>query len=313
MYRFDVATPVLGLILQTLVAFPANSACPRHVSPGEFENPSAAWNGTDTGVVIDGFADLKAPDGGTLAVVHGVDLSQHNSVDYEKVKECGAQFSFLRVDEQFVLHAERLRTLNIEVIPYYFFPIPRELRTKALYQGQNEQMSKASLNRFEALANEAATAFTQTLLGVAPNGLAQVRIAGLSGQLLALDVEQKLADELGSTTLQRAYYGRSYAHAVCTWIRAVQGANPNLIVSLYTTPSVFGEYLDKAFPDDHACLQGLPIWVARTTVDGGDVIRSSDSVVDREAQRLCLVSGGHRCIIHQYSQRGTSRGAQARD
>jgi hypothetical protein len=121
--------------------------------------------------------------------------------------------------------------------------------------------------------------------------------------VLAVDIEQKLEPEPPNDTA-RIYYGRFYAKAVCAWVKGVQDALPGTLVLMYTTPSVWGEYLYAAYPTEAACLNAMPIWVARTTVDGGDVIRSSRSKIDLYTARLCTASGSNRCVVHQYSHRG---------
>ena len=129
-------------------------------------------------------------------------------------------------------------------------------------------------------------------------------VAGIKSEIIAVDVEQKLTNEASTTPLQRAYFGRYYARAVCAFAKEVKKRFINAAIVIYTTPTVYADYLDKAFLEDHACLQGLPVWAARTTKDGGDIIRSSNDTIDRDAQRMCLASGGNRCIVHQYSHRG---------
>src|SRR5262249_33738532 len=151
-------------------------ACKRHIAPGAFDNPAAAWNGSDSGVVIDGFADLLDSKGQKFAVAHGIDLSSHNVVDYKKIKECGGEFSFLRIDERFGTHWEQLRAEGIVVIPYYFFPIPQELRQGELYEAPIESAIKQSLGTFEAIGKTAAEAFKASLNSLLPEGLAPSRV-----------------------------------------------------------------------------------------------------------------------------------------
>ncbi len=291
-------------VLAFLYAGVAFAGCARHSAPGVFQNPKNAWNGTDTGVVVDGFVDLASPAGPTFMVSHGADFSRHNIVTHSTIKDCGGEFTFLRVDDKFADHREAAQSAGLIAIPYYFFGVGDARRKTAQYGKDNEAQIKARLADFGAVGRNAGTKFVEKIGTLYPAGIPVSTIAGMTGQLVALDVEEKLKDEAGSNPLQRAYYGRYYAHAVCSWVKEVRQTYKQLIPIIYTTPSVYADYLDKAFADDYACLQGFPIWVARTTVDGGDVIRSSNSTIDKFAQRLCLVSGGNRCIIHQYSHRG---------
>ncbi len=291
---------VIGLFLTASQA----NACPRHSAPGNFHNPAKAWQGSDTGVVVNGFVDFKNTDSALYKLEHGIDLSSNNEVDYKRLSECGAAFAFVRMDRQHASHVERLRLNTVKTYPYVFFPIPKKLRKRSLYTAPRDETVATLYADFSQIGLTAARNFLMSPNAVRTIGDAPASMANLDGDIIALDIEEKLLDESASTHLERALYGRLYARAVCSWIGAVRQARPEVIVLLYTTPSIYSDYLDKALPQDHACLQGLPIWVARTTVDGGDVIRSSDSTIDRYAQRLCLVSGGNRCINHQYSHRG---------
>ena len=128
-------------------------------------------------------------------------------------------------------------------------------------------------------------------------------LAGMRGQIVSVDIEEKLISDNDSSSNQRIFYGRYYAHSACTWIKEIKKFYPKAVVLIYTTPSVFWDYLQYAYPEDNVCLQEALIWAARTTVDGGDVVRSAPTHLNLEAQRLCLVPGGNRCVIHQYSHR----------
>lgn len=293
-------------------AFHASQAaeCPRHHAPGTFTNPSKPWQNTDTGVVVDGFVDFSAAPPGVFQLRHGIDLSAHNIVDYRKLRDCGADFAFVRIDKKYAQHVAALQKVDIEVYPYFYFPIPTNLRQRLYYHSQTQPSLTGNLTAFASIGKEAGRRYIASVAGAAPTTPATRATpppphrVDSARSMIALDIEEKLIDEEHSTPLERTYYGRNYARAVCAWAETVRERFPDNVVVLYTTPSIYFDYLDKALPEDHLCLQGFPIWLARTTVDGGDVIRSSNSVIDKYAQRVCLVSGGNRCITHQYSHRG---------
>ena len=75
---------------------------------------------------------------------------------------------------------------------------------------------------------------------------------------------------------------------------------------LYTFPAIYGLYLSFAFPEEDRCLQGLPIWIARTYRDGGEALHDVRALkqVDEFVQRLCRIQAGNRCLVHQYTHRG---------
>jgi hypothetical protein len=94
-------------------------------------------------------------------------------------------------------------------------------------------------------------------------------------------------------------YARFYARATCSWIDSVQRTHPKLIVILYTSPSVWEEYLSQTSEAD--CLRNLIIWVAYYHRAGGEQAKN--------IQQMCTASGaGNRCLIHQYTARGMVAG-----
>jgi hypothetical protein len=293
------------------------TTCPYLMGPfaqGEVANPSDAWNGTDTGVVVNGHVALRGADGRPLRTLLGVDLSSHNRPDYRMLARCGTAFSFVRMDDQYNNHATELNRLNVRPLPYYFFGVPSELRNPSRFARlsdtpESQAAVDANLATFQKLGEDGVQAFLDRMrrLGMREMPVVTVRNPDLSirsqARVLAVDIEQKLEPEPPNDTA-RIYYGRFYAKAVCAWVKGVQDALPGTLVLMYTTPSVWGEYLYAAYPTEAACLNAMPIWVARTTVDGGDVIRSSRSKIDLYTARLCTASGSNRCVVHQYSHRG---------
>lgn len=274
--------------------------------PATIQNPPKPWHGTDTGIVVDGFVGLV----GVTNISHGVDLSSNNVIRYDNIVRCGGRFAFIRfdtaesIDQMYTKHREALSTQGLTIFPYAYFAIPPKLRLTRSYSSIRSDSAKDIATNMQTFAAVGVTAANEFVNRIKPFGIPNVTFAGLSGQILAIDVEEKLVDENISTSLSRAYYGRFYAKALCAWLSEVKHAYPALQPILYTTPSIFGDYLNYAFPDEQSCLHGLPIWLARTTPDGGDVIRRSHQTIDLYAQRLCNVAGGNRCIAHQYSHRG---------
>jgi hypothetical protein len=326
----------------------AAPGCPRYVAPGMYKNPPA-W-GDDSGIIIDGHAelwDVSGPTSGLIyAVEHGTDLSKFDfrntedfvkrtrqgksvspdsKVDYGKLRDCGTKFAFSRIafnrgDPFYGYNAKQLKANDIANIPYYFFPISRSQRDVHLYINQTKDEVDRDLQRYARIGDMAAEDFLGQLRDLGMRDIPSVSIAGVSGQLVALDIEQKACatnkgncgDPRGAEKA-KVQYGRYYAKATCTWIKTVREKYPDLIVVLYTTPSVWGEYLSNSYPDEYACLQDTIIWIARTTVDGGDSYRHTGGNTDKEVQRLCRVTGGDRCLIHQYTHRAELAGRGRRE
>ena len=267
-------------------------------------NPPQPWGSsrTDTGVVINGFVTLKPSSDNK----NGVDLSANNNPDYDMIKLCGAEFAFLRADNRFGSHEAALKQRGVTTFPYFYFGIPKQLRTAKTYNGlgvSNQDAIDALMVKFAAIGAGQAVDLEGNLAKLGMHEIPSVSFAGITGQIMAIDVEEKIIDEGNSNKISRAYFGRFYARAVCSFLAKVREKHPGLKPVIYTTPSTFGDYLNYAYPQDDACLHGLPVWLARTTSDGGDLIQNTGSALDLYAQRLCLQSGGNRCIVHQYSHR----------
>ncbi|MBB2486164.1 hypothetical protein H5407_13150 [Mitsuaria sp. WAJ17] len=290
--------------------------CPRYQAPGQFDNAPAVWGTTDSGVIVDGFVDLIGAGNKVFDVLHGSDLSIYNEVTHEKMAACGGKFSFVRMDNGFDTHYRALQKAGIKPVPYVYFKIPTELRRAHKYvdSGDGSQQLEQILSKFELIAEKAAST-TLNQLEQSQLALQSIEIAGMRGKLIAVDIEEKLLDEKQSQREHRVAYGRGYGRALCRWTTLVKKRHTDLTVILYTMPAVYGDYLRYALPADHACIKGLPVWIAHTTADGGDSIYSSSRRAasifsDESAQRLCLLSTGNRCVIHQYSHRATFASAK---
>jgi hypothetical protein len=294
-------------------------ACPYLMgpfAPGQVQNPTQPWNNTDTGVVVNGHVDLRAPDGSPLRTLLGIDLSRWNHpLDYRLLARCGTTFAFIAMDERYRQHATELQKLNVTPLIYFYMRVPPEMRAPARFARLSDNPeSQAQIDReltaFEQIGQQGVQSFLDRMrrLGIPEIPLVTVRNPDGSirsqARVMAVDIEEKLEPEAGSSESARIYYGRFYAKAVCTWVRGVQQAYPGTLILMYTTPTVWGDYLYAAYPEEAACLNAMPIWVSRTTVDGGDVIRSTRSRIDLYAARLCTASGSNRCVVHQYSHRG---------
>jgi hypothetical protein len=300
--RILIGIFVLFVLLSAAPGVNAATAidCNRYMAPGAFKNPSKPWNGTDTGVVVDGFLDLKGKQEGEI--VHGVDLSRFNQVEYARIATCGAAFGIVQFDEHKDEHMSGLEKAGLIGIPYAFHKVPGKFRSSAYYKKNATMPSSSDFSILREVGKQSAKQFAKILKS--GGGLSTVEVAGIKGQLVALDVEQKLTDEAKSNGNQRTQYGRLYAASLCEWVKQLRTELPDAVVFLYTTPSVYGDYLENALADEFACIHGLPIWIARTTVDGGDAMRMGNKNADRQTQRMCLITGGNKCVIHQYSHRG---------
>lgn len=299
------------LALISATAFAANLNCPRYSAPGKFNNLPKQWGASDTGVITDGFIDLNNGEEKIFEVLHGSDISSYNQMNYQRIKECGGTFSFVRVDAMFDVHANSLKEYGIIPLPYVYFRIPTDLRRANNYSEAGIGSPKLSevTNQFKKIGITAAAQFIRDVEKTSPP-LDVINMGGIRGKVVAVDIEEKFVDEPRSTSAQRVAYGRGYARALCTWVTEVRRKFPDLIVFVYTMPAVYGDYLRYALPADNACINGLPVWLAHTTGDAGDSLYSSvrnaaTSFSDESAQRLCDLSGGNRCVVHQYSHRAT--------
>lgn len=298
---------LLSLCLGHKAIAASNCPSPKYTAPlpESIQNPRTPWNRTDTGAILDGFVGLKDVAG----LLYGIDLSSNNVIkDYGQYSKCGAKFAFLRLDDGYRKHATALAGEQWTTIPYVFMPIPSSMRNANAYATLSTNSTASieeSLKKFAQKGIDSADSLPNLLQSQGLPGIPHISFAGLSGRIVALDVEQKLNDERTSASARR-FYGRFYARAICSWITRAKALYPDIQVIIYSTPSVFGDYLNYAYPEDDDCLRGVPVWMARTTADGGDLVRQpgSKDVNDLYAQRACLQPAGNRCIVHQYTHRG---------
>jgi hypothetical protein len=296
------------LFLAAFVVSGGAAACPRHIGPGNFLNSPAAW-GNDSGPIVDGFIDVLAENGTVLKVAHGVDLSRYNRMDYTSFNKCGGTFAFVQMDRQFHEHAIGVQAHGATVIPYFFFKLPKKLRqASALLDSDKaegiELLRKAYIEAGEKSARDFLASLQKFNQQNSSKWPMVAELAGLKGKFIAFDVEERPLDRL--TKNQAQQYGRGYAAAVCAWIKTVEAELSEVIPIIYTFPAIYGDYLAYAYPEENKCLQGHPIWLARTFKTGGEALVDKDNpgTIDKYVQRLCRVPGGNRCIVHQYSHRG---------
>jgi hypothetical protein len=324
----------LGFFALLVSVASANAACHDHAAPYKFLNEPLEW-GKDSGPIVnEGFVDSQRPKGGIYQVAHGVDVSKGDGVNYSKLAECGGTFAVVRInhsitkkgqiagpiDEEFSSHMRNFTRHNIIGIPYFFFSLPTSFKQ---LNKLNKRFSASELDaKKEEYANfgrEAGKLFIQYVeeLSKAPDliPIQRIPIAGLRAKFIALDVEEVPIGK--STDVSARNYGKLYAAAVCQWIKTVRDRYPDLVPLLYTFPAIYGEYLQYALPADNACLQGLPVWISRTYWNGWEAIRDIDAtdcdkkpvtcVTDRYVKLTCNVGrAGNRCIVHQYTHRGTA-------
>src|SRR5262249_18977848 len=214
------------------------------IGPGKFVNPGHPWNGTDTGVVVDRFVDLRDEGGQVVELRHGTDLSSNNTVDYAAIATCGGAFAFVRVDNATNAHADGFFSQKVTVMPYVYFPIGKQLRRSGLYSSidRDDTEKRYLAERFTAIARTAADSFITKYQALRLSGMKQASLIGAHGVPVALDVEEKLLDEGSSRPAQRQAYGRFYAMAVVAWIAEAEAKMPSARIILYTTPSVYEDY-----------------------------------------------------------------------
>ena len=339
-------------LAQLLVIAVCGVCCPSYAEPvdckkliaprSDFKDPPS-W-GEDSGIIVAGHVELWGSGGPAAGkiydVEHGTDLSRYDvrrvnpkiesKVDYKKLSDCGTAFAFTRIaygsgDKLFRFHAEELRQNNIINIAYYFFPISRGDRYYKTYEDTDQTQINAHLKKFKQIGQNAAQDFVSQLKLYKSDDIPVISLAGVTGQFVALDIEQKPCDSpsgrscsepaTSASELGRRQYGRYYAKATCAWIDAVEELYPKLQVILYTTPSVWLDYLSNSYPAEYACLRRGIMWVARTYKTGDDVDTGQGSRMDKAAQRLCRVSGdegdihkNNRCLVHQYTHRNLLAG-----
>jgi GH25 family lysozyme M1 (1,4-beta-N-acetylmuramidase) len=299
------------------------AACTPHpvaMDAHDFWNRPRLWGTTDAGPIVGHHVAVSDED----VLMHGVDISHHNDdVDYARLAECGTEFAFVKMDQDFGSHAASLRSHNISVIPYHF------LSSSARWNGRSQFMSchpeffgdaameTQLLAAAEAAGRNQAATFLQRYASRVPADRRTVDLPGLSGQLIAIDVEATFANPSAvpactaprSTPDQNIRYGRYYGRVLSTWVGAVREQYPDAIILLYTDTNTFATHLAFATNDDYALASTMPVWVAQVTDESGrDIatrIATRTERYGRQLQALCLANGaGNRCIFHQYTHRG---------
>ncbi|WP_081087742.1 hypothetical protein [Burkholderia stagnalis] len=301
---------ILLLAVLTLMAYSlfSRAEClPTLTAPGKFLNPPP-W-GNDQGPLIPGF--LVLPTGATgYSTVHGIDLSHHNFayVSYDELKRCGASFAIVKMDERFRSAANELHERGITVIPYYYlstiqnsnFDYKRHPEIFSTRSGESLSMDELTrlMEDGRSMGKTKAAEFVGAYRQHLDADHQRLRIAGMDGQIVALDVEE--AFTVPSTAIQRRAYGRFYAAMLAGWVLELRKSYPDIVLLFYTFPDMYDSYLVYALPEDHKIIHGMPVWIANTRPDGGDVDLSRKTI-----ERLCKsASAGNRCIVHQYTHRG---------
>lgn len=287
----------------------AADCLPRKTAPGIFEDVPRAW-GNDSGPIVTGFLDFRSATDGS-PVEHGVDLSHNNdAVLYEELRRCGATFAIVKMDNAFTIHSAGLSAQGIDVIPYHYLSVYYQntdyKRVPGLFSGpQGSDLQPADTARLHAIATTMGRAkaqdFASDYRNRVPASRRMVDLAGMRGQIIALDVEETFPNTMKSTPIQKKNFGRFYAAMLSAWVNETHEQFPDAIIVFYTFPDVFTSYLQYALSDDYATIHGLPVWLARTRADASDF----DLTSSKDLQRICTsTSAGNRCIIHQYTHRG---------
>jgi hypothetical protein len=296
------------------------------IAPGTFPNPSATPG--LAGVVAPGFLALQ-DDKGVYSLTHGVDLSDNNSPDYDKLKSCGTNFAIIKLYPTNIKFNQAqiaaLTQRQIVVVPYYYLAMPASYKYFPEKFSTDEALEGIITNT-TAIGQADARAFLQsytTLFG----GTTGVNIAGLTGLVIALDVEEAIQTSTPAAVKARAgypalqesaisadeldRYGQAYSAMVVSWVTTIQAAHPDATILFYTNPDLYTTYLTAARPADFAVINGMPVWLAEYTEHGGDITDASNSTREG-AQRLCLsASAGNKCVVHQYTGRGAFGGTRA--
>ncbi|WP_415770306.1 hypothetical protein [Pseudomonas sp. LB3P38] len=299
---------ILGVfcIIASNQALAEKDCVPNSQAPGtKFENPKP-WGKTktDSGAVVYGFVDLVINNINT-EVVHGVDLSEYNNVRYDELRRCGATFAFVKMRANSIggyqKHYQKLLAQTVVVVPYYFLDVPGAYqKNPKIFNKDNVSAYADLLEKGREIGRLQAAQFVKDLQTAHPENFPATNIAGLSGQMIALDVEDVFADTLKPTSLQRQAYGGFYGAMVGSWIVEVRKTYPQLITFFYTFPAIFQDYLLYAEREDNKIIHGMPIWLANTRADASDIDFSKKTI-----GRVCFsASGGNRCIVHQYTHRG---------
>jgi hypothetical protein len=264
----------------------------------------------DSGPIIKGFLDLRNPSGGILDIQHGVDLSHHNKqVNYSELSRCGADFAIIKMDNHFINHFQQLNLHGIPVVPYHYLSVAANNRLDykkrpEIFSAPNgtalsESALRNLLNIAEVMGREKAKFFVAEYLARMPEQNRTFSLAGLNGQIVAVDVEEYFNGK--STLVQRQAFGRFYAAMLASWIREVRSRLFDIKIIFYTFPDIYTSYLQFALPDANAIINAMPVWLARTRATGEDF----DLKSEQNLQRICWSNNvGNRCILHQYSHRG---------
>jgi hypothetical protein len=296
------------------------------LAPASLPNPSAKPG--LAGVVAPGFLGLQ-DTGGVYQLAHGVDLSDHNSPDYDKLKTCGADFAIIKLypsNTKFnIAQINALSQRQIAVVPYYYLSMPASYKYFPEKFSSDEAL-EAIVADTTAIGQADAQAFLATYTALFDDK-GSVNIAGLSGIVIALDVEEAFQTSTAAAVKARTgypalsesaisadeidRYGQAYSAMVVSWVKTIQAAEPEATILFYTYPSLYSTYLVAARPADFAVINGMPVWLAEYTIHGGD-IEDAPAATREGAQQLCgSASAGNKCIIHQYTGRGAFGGTSA--
>lgn len=315
-----------AVLLASAVAGPSPAATrclPMQAAPGDFLKPKAAAG--VAGVFASSFFELHDETGRVLNLSHGVDLSDHNRPDYDKLKACGATFAIIKLyPDNPRFNTAQIKALDrrqIAVIPYYYLEMPGPYK-----YFPEKFLSDEPLERIIADTTATGQADAQTFLNTYDQLFGADRsssVAGLSGMVIALDVEEAIQTDTPAAKKARkgypappkdpeAYYryGQAYTAMVASWVKTILAARPDATILFYTYPDMYMTYLSAARPEDLLVIHGLPVWLAEYTDHGGDLKDTLNTYNLKGAQRLCLSStAGNKCVVHQYTGRGSFAGS----
>jgi hypothetical protein len=255
----------------------------------------------DRGIVPTGFVSLAEP------TVDGIDASKYQgSVDFERIKTCGAQFAYIRLSagsnaenelEYRALWANS-RSVGLLTGPYHnldlqeaqgpFSKLAAELQDRAGDEGISHAKDQAEL--FKSRLNELLRLDPKT--AGAPGGLGNPYLP------IALDLSSRPQSSYSSA--DRKAYGAVYRAAACAWIDAIKAdarfADQPVII--FTTPEIYQDFDLKL----SSCgLDTAKVWISYHSSDGDRPHRTAGGAL---AELCGGPEAADRCILQQYTSFG---------
>ena len=293
------------------VGYAAAADCQIQKAPGKFEfreSKSKSGNPSNVGIVPTGFVTLED----TIPVVHGIDVSKYqDNVDFQRIKECGARFAYVRLSAgsnpdnelEYPSLWANAKSVGLIVGPYH------NLRLKdpnIPFQSLSVEAKEALGIENEAHARKQAQLFMsrlQDMLLLDPDGLLPDKNSLGEAYLPAvLDISWRPQARFSAE--DQRDYGLIYKRGICAWIDEFTNdprfSKQKLI--LFTSAYIYKDYQIGTA----ACgVSKLSVWITDHTVDGGRSMDNPRAATRDVVELLCRDSDGKdRCIIQQYTSFG---------